>query len=690
MRKTILVLTTLLLAVSCSKPCNVIWTEGETDASSNVTVHKMEIQNPPAGTDWKIWFCQFRAPIEMAEGSQGEIRHISGTLYLITPTVDTKGEVLTLVYKSRALVSRNRAPEGFYLEKNGEKAVLLDVEYNYLPCEPIHSFEYNHVATSVTDMIPQLKKVELSGEGTTDVNTDVEAVIVEGQVPGWYRITLDGNTKVEASDADGAYWAKMTLSNIIRNAGGSSVENMTIEDWPDLGHRGIMLDVSRNFTDKAGVMKLIDIISHYRANVLHLHFGDDEGWRIAIDGLPELTEYGAFRGLPVLNEDGSISEPDALQPSYSGSLDRNDVAAPGNGYYSHDDFVEILKYATAHHVHVIPEFDSPGHSRAAVKSMEKRYELTGDDTYRLYEPGDASVYESVQDYTDNTINVALPSTYAFVEKVFDGLISMYQEAGAPLDAIHVGGDEVPDGVWTESEACRKLMEEKGWDDIYLLKGYFMSRVMEIAASKGVKVAGWQEITEHFEADTYLKMKERLLYTNTWTVSHGKEQMSYNLANNGINVVISLAPNAYADMSYNDNKLERGHSWAGYVDERRSFSLLPYNIYNSVRWDDKRQIVDISNASAGKEMLTESGKTHIVGVQAQLWAETLRNFDHVTYYLFPKVLGILERGWNANPEWAETTVSDDPAFMSAFDKFYSIIVDCEMPYYDEIGIDYHKN
>lgn len=677
------------LCSSCTSPCDIVWNEGATVEGVKEVSYTMDIQNPPKGTDWVIWFSQFRAPITMEEGSQGTIEHISGTLYLVRPTADTKGRTLTLKYKSRALVAHNRAPEAFYLQEKGKDPVRLRFTQNFMPSEDIRSFEYTHVQTNVEDMIPALKKVTRTG-GDATVNPDVEAQIVSGRPAGWYRISIGEATTVEAADADGAYYAGVTIANIIGNAGGTTVPAMVIEDWPDLGYRGVMLDVSRNFTRKEDLKTLIALISRYKANVLHLHFGDDEGWRIEIDGLPELTSYGAFRAIPVLNEDGSYSEPDALQMTYSATSGKDDKDAVGNGYYTHADFVEILRFANDHHVRVVPEFDTPGHSRAAIKSMEKRAELTGDTSCLLSEPEDKSEYVSVQDYTDNAINVALESTYTFTEKVFDGLIALYKEAGAPLPAIHVGGDEVPEGAWMDSPACRKLMAENGWTTPEQLKNYYVGRVIDIAAARGLKIAGWQDLAQNLDPATFAKMKDNLEFTNFWTVSHGRDQLGYQFANSGLGVVISSAPNTYLDFAYNRDKKERGHNWGGYVDERRTFSLLPYDIYRSVRWNDEGRIADISNADEGKVKLSPEGRDNILGIQGQLWAETLRNFGHVTYYIFPKALGLFERGWNSKPAWAGTRTSDDPEFTAAFDKFYSIIVDHEMPYYESEGVSYHKN
>lgn len=684
-----LILACAFCAACTPKPCTIVWTEGEKDPATGEALHTMEILNAPAGTDWTVWFSQFRTPVTMETDAPGNIEHISGTLYRVVPAMGNQGGTMTLRYRARPLENQCRAPEGFYLQRRGKKPVAVETSYIFLPAETVRSFEWTPAATGPYDMIPRLKNVEMRAGETDPAAPAGEVLFVDGQLPGWYRITLDGNVRIEAADEDGAYYASVTLENLRRAAKDGKVPSAVVTDWPDLPYRGLMLDVSRNFTKKDDLLRLIDIAAHYKVNYFHLHFGDDEGWRIEIDALPELTSYGAFRCLPVLRDDGTITEPDGLQPTYCVAPDRG-ADSPGNGFYSHKDFVEILRYAWERRIRVVPEFDTPGHSRAAVKSMEVRAERTGDRSCLLSEAEDVSEYVSVQDYTDNVMNVALPSTYTFFEKVFDGLIALYAEAGVPLEAIHVGGDEVPEGAWTRSPACRALLEANGKTDVAWLKDYFLGRILNIAEARGVKLAGWQDICQNLEPATLERLKPRLAFTNLWTVSHGQDILPYQFANEGIPVVISSAPNCYLDFAYNYGKTERGHNWGGYVDERRSFSLQPYDMYRSVRWDDRGRIVDLSRSGEGKVPLQLSARDQIRGVQGQLWAETLRNFDHVTYYLFPKALGLFERGWNATPVWAGTTVADDPLFTEDFNRFFSIVTDREYPYYDDLGISYHKH
>lgn len=684
MKKILFVLTGLLFLAGCAEDARVIWTEGETDPATGKAVHTLTVVNAPEGTDWKIWLSSNHISAGTVEGTEGEIALHHGCWYAMTP-YEHEGKDLVVRYTDSPLQRHSWAPEGFSLEHDG-KVIELDAEYVFLPSERIPDFPYNQVETNVWDMVPSLKKVQ-QAEGVTVVEDMPLVTFVRSEKPGWYRITIEGECKVEAADEDGAFYAEVTLDNLRRNAGGNELPNMVIEDWPDLAYRGLMLDISRNFTSKDNILKLIDLLAHYKVSIFHLHFGDDEGWRLEIDKFPDLTTYGAYHAFPERNERGEYIETEYLMPSYNGRVNPYDMTSTANGYLTKEDYIEILKYAWERRIQVIPEFDTPGHSRAAIKSMEAYARRTGDDSYLLSEPEDESVYLSIQYYRDNALNVALPSTYRFIEVVFDELIAYHKEAGVPLPAIHVGGDEVPHGAWIGSPSCQKIMKERGWDNIELMKSYYIENVLDIAEARGVKLAGWQELVMDLEDHVYERLKKNLYSINFWHTGSGQEEYPYKYANDGVPAILSNMTNTYVDFAYTPDKTERGLSWGGFVDERRSFSLLPYDVYRSVRWDDRGQIRDIADLPEGKTPL--KAKENIVGVQAQLWAETIRNFDHVTSYIFPKVCGIFERAWNASPSWEGTTKADDPAFMSDLDRYYSTVVSHEMPYYEEMQIAYRK-
>jgi len=684
----------LVLAASCVKVTTVRWTEGPIDEATGLSQYTITVSNPPAGADWVIWFSQFRIRPKMMEGSEGTVEHISGSLHKLTPSEVHSKDSIVISYLASPLKRQSWAPECFVLDIKGKEPQGLEATYSFQPTEKVAEFQYNPVELKAEDMIPALKSVAYT-EGSTVIDpAKVTYSMAEGSEKphGWYSITIaDEGVSAKAADKDGLWYAQVTVDNLVRNAAGAAVSNMVIEDYPDMEYRGVMLDVARNFTTKDNVIKLIDIISHYKVNYLHLHLADDEGWRLEFEDLPELTTYSAFHALPQIAEDGSLIEKDALLTSYAGAWYREQQST-SNGYYSKADFIEILRYAAEHHINVITEMDVPGHSRAVIKAMEKYAERTGDSSYLLSEAADTSKYYSVQYYDDNAINVALPSTYKFMEKFFDTLIAYYKEADAPLKAIHIGGDEVANGAWTGSPSCLKLMEANGWTTTRELKNYFLNRIMDIAEERGVKIAGWQEVALHTDEATMERFHNNLAFANCWSThrSNRTDELPYIFANQGINAILSNMTNAYADFAYNRSKTEKGHSWGGYVDERRSFSLNPYDVYKSVRWDDNGEMVDIKDLSVDKTELLPEGRSHLIGVQTQLWTETIRSFDDVTYFLFPKMVGIFERGWNASPVWAATTVSNDSLFTDDFNRFYSIVEQREYPYYESKGICYRKH
>ena len=186
----------------------------------------------------------------------------------------------------------------------------------------------------------------------------------------YYEIVIKNNRlTLKASDTHGIFNACQTLLALLDNMELTSapLPNLHITDYPDMEHRGIMLDVARNFTKKADLLKLIDILSFYKMNVLHLHLSDDEAWRVEIPGLEELTEIASRRG-------HTTDEQTCLYPAYAWGWNETDTTSLANGYYSRSDFMDILKYAKERHIRVIPEIDIPGHSRAAIKAMNARYQ----------------------------------------------------------------------------------------------------------------------------------------------------------------------------------------------------------------------------------------------------------------------------------------------------------------------------
>ena len=504
----------------------------------------------------------------------------------------------------------------------------------------------------------------------------------------YYTINIGDNLiKISAATPHGIFNGTQTLLSMLKDKQTPYLlEAVSIRDYPDLAYRGQMIDIARNFTAPENLKKLVDIFASYKLNVLHFHFCDDEAWRLEIPGLEELTAVGSRRG-------HTTDESQCLYPCYDGGYDP-DAKTVGNGYYSREEFIDLLKYAAERHVRIVPEIESPGHARAAIVSMKARYNKyfetdPGKATeYMLSEPEDTSRYVSVQYYTDNVMNVALPSTYRFMEKVIQELNAMYQEAGLSLYTVHLGGDEVPRGVWMGSPKCQELMKEKGMTKAHDLSEYFITQMADVMQKNGLKFSGWQEVALGHTEEAHQQLRGQAAGVYCWNTVPGSDEVVYQTANNGYPVILCNVGNFYREMAYNGHPDERGLDWGGYVDESVSFSMLPFSIYRSLRVDMAGNPIDLNNAEKGKTALTEIGKKHIMGVQGQLFAETIRSFDGVEYLLFPKILGLAERGWNAHPAWENLSdIREEQAFNQALALYYEKISKSEMPYWAKNGINF---
>jgi len=557
-------------------------------------------------------------------------------------------KTLNIVYSDRPLPRHSWAPEGFVLQQKGKADKPLQVTYSFLehPTTPIDaSWFAARYEVLPGDMIPRPKVITYGAE--------VPASKSE-RPKGWYRIAISGGeVAVFAIDQEGEIYAQETLDKL-----GEELPDMVIEDWPDLGLRGFMLDVVRNFRSKEEVLQVLDIMASYKLNMLHFHLGDDEAWCVEIPKLPELTAFSGHHALP----DWDLQELQALKPSNDGIIGQT-------AFYTEAEYKEILRYAWERGIAVVPEFDAPGHSRAAIKAMQSYERKTGDTSYRLQDPADKSQYWSAQDFTDNVLDPDLPGVYKFYGVVFDEVIRMHKEADVPLPGIHIGGDEVPGGSWAGRD--RKQVKDT-----------FTRGILALAQERGIKLAGWQEMVQGIAPETLEQLKPQLLFVNAWSTRGDNIELSYQLANDGIPVLLSNVQNAYIDLAYGDGPTEIGLHWGGYVDERKSFALQPWKIYESERWKGVDTPVDWQNAAQGRTPLLRPDM--IVGAEALLWGENVRSIQEATYQMLPKALGIWERAWNSCPDWPT-----DEAFAQDFDRYYSIIKAVEMPRWEAAGYEYKK-
>jgi hexosaminidase len=519
--------------------------------------------------------------------------------------------------------------------------------------------------------------------------------------PEAYELTVDPKegVRVLGNSAAGVFYGLQTVRGLLpaapRPMAGVDLPALRVVDAPRFGYRGLHLDVARNFQPKAAVLKVLDLMGRYKLNAFHFHLTEDEGWRVEIAGLPELTAVGARRG-------HTLKSDEFLQPAFGSGPD---VDQPfGSGFYTRSDYIEILKYAAARHIEVVPEIEMPGHARAAIKAMEARYRRlskAGDEPgakqFLLSDPNDASVYTSAQGYGDNVMNPALPSTYAFIEKVVAEVARLHEEAGVPLRNMHMGGDEVPAGVWEKSPVAQAYLKDQGLGGVDDLWFVFYGRVEEMLKPHGITPSGWEEIGVR---KTLLDGRPKNIpnpgfagrgwraYVWNNTLGSGAEDLAYRLANGGYKVVLCPVSNLYFDLAYNRSPDEQGLDWGGHVDIDKPFDFVPYDYYKNAREDPRGEPIDRS-LFIGKDRLTEYGRQNIVGVEGCLWSETLRAAGRLDYMLVPKLLALAERAWAPDPEWAREAdaARADVAYREAWSRFVNVLGKRELPRLDQEGVRY---
>lgn len=518
-------------------------------------------------------------------------------------------------------------------------------------------------AGELADILNQVLKnhsAESGSEQAIYLRLDTSGLISN---PEGYILSIDSEkVSVTGSNSAGVFYGIQSLKALFPpEVFGMQVDQillpkLKITDEPRFAYRGQHVDVARNFQPVNEMKRIIDVLAFYKLNKLHFHLTDDEGWRLEIPGLPELTAVGGYRGY-------SASPNTVLPPAYgSGGLADSSLSS-GSGFYTRSEFIDLLKYASKKHIEVIPEINGPGHARAAIVSMLNRYQHFMErgmqaeaNQYLLSDLNDASQYSSAQNYFDNVICVCKESTYTFLEKVISEVVQMYQEAGAPLTLIHTGGDEVPRGAWGKSPECVSFIQNEpelqSTDDLH---PYFVSRYLEIASRYGLKIGGWEEITLKHRPEGNIpnpQFLDRGVISYAWNaiVGGGGEDMAYQLANAGYQVVMCNASNLYFDLAYTYEPAEPGLFWAGYIDTKNAFELTPSNIFLSITEDELGNPINGLALARDRVALKPGTEKNIIGIQGALWSETIKTEERAEYMLLPKLLGLAERAWTSKPSW----------------------------------------
>lgn len=320
-----------------------------------------------------------------------------------------------------------------------------------------------------------------------------------------------------------------------------------IEDYPRFDWRGMMLDCSRQFFDKPTVKNYIDWLAAHKMNIFHWHLTDDNGWRVEIKAMPDLTAKGAWRG------PGEV-----LLPSYGSGNQRY------GGFYTQEDIKEVVDYALERGISIMPEIEIPGHSRAVTAAYPEVGCVTEQET------------KSVQGEVKNVWCVGREENYEILDSIIKEFAGLF-----PFEYIHVAGDEVNRANWEHCPKCRTLMQKEGFTDTYQLQNYFFRRVEKIVAKYNKKTGGWNEILKGGEIS---KNTEIFAWQG---ISYGIES-----AKKGFSTIMMPGQYTYYDMAQSEN--ERGHRWAAITDTKRAYSFEPIP-NNDLTPDEQKRIRGVQGA-----------------------------------------------------------------------------------------------
>jgi hexosaminidase len=474
---------------------------------------------------------------------------------------------------------------------------------------PSKQAEVQKIATYLSDKLRPATGLSLKTAESGSANS-IQFVLNEksdGQLgkEGYALVVGSDKTVISANTPAGLFYGVQTFLQLLPKDIESKtqqpgiewkVASVTIKDYPRFGWRGIMLDVSRHFFSKNYVKTYIEQLARYKFNRLHLHLTDDNGWRIEIKSLTNLTEVGAWR-VARTGTFGSNADPKPGEnPTYG-------------GFYTHEDIKELVQFAKDRYIEIVPEVDVPGHSMAAIAAYPELC-VTKDTSIKVNPGTKFSTWfgnGKFEMHIDNTLNPTDEKVYQFLDKVFTEVATLF-----PYEYIHIGGDECYKGYWERDAAVQAFMKKNKIKDATALQSYFTNRVAKIISNKKKKVIGWDEILEG-------------------GIAPGAAVMSWRGTKGGIEashlkhpVVMSPATEYYLDMVQGETSIEPPVYSTARLRDTYALDILPEGI----------------------------DAAFVLGGQGNLWTEQIPTEQHAEYMTYPRAFAISETMWSPEKkkEW----------------------------------------
>ena len=417
--------------------------------------------------------------------------------------------------------------------------------------------------------------MERGGKGTIHFRIDPDA---RGTGPESYTLEVGPqHIRVSARDPRGLFYGAVTLWQLLPTgkAGQADIPALRIDDTPRFGWRGLMLDSARHFQSVNDIKRLLDAMAVHKLNTFHWHLTDDQGWRVEIRQYPKLTELGGCR-----------------IPAGDGGIGADGKPRPYCGYYTQDQIREVVRYAAALHITIVPEIDVPGHAQAAVSAYPE-LGVTGQQIHVLNEWGVNTTLFNVEE-----------STFVFLENVLGEIIDLF-----PGQYVHVGGDEAVKDQWIASARVQERIRELGVKNEAGMQGYLIKRLEKYLVAHGRRLIGWDEILEGGLPEEATVM--------SWRGIEG----GVDAANQGHDVVMSPSSELYLDYLQTDSPNEPpGRPATITLKQVYAFEPVP-------------------------AALAADKRAHILGLQANVWTEHMRSFARVQHAIFPRIAALAETGWS---------------------------------------------
>ena len=412
-----------------------------------------------------------------------------------------------------------------------------------------------------------------------------------------YKITIDKNLiTIHYSDYGGKFYSIISLIQLL-NYYNSNLPLGLIQDSPALNWRGMHLDCARQFYSIDEIKRLLDYMSFFKLNRFHWHLTDNEAWRVELQCYPNLTKVGAFRGY---NE--------AIPPFYGTGYHKS------GGYYSRTEIKELIEYAKLRNIEIMPEIDLPAHSWTLLQVMPE-----------LRDSSSNIISEDVGNYPNNTINPALDETHIFLKKILEELSDIFS-----FNVIHVGVDERPKESWEGSPKVIEYMKNNNINSFDELQDDYMNNIIFILKKSNKLTAAWNEAALPPHNDIGSSGGAGKIDKSCIIFAWEHPDVGLMSAKRGFKTVLCPGHTTYFDMAYNNSTHERGICWAATIEVKEVFDWKPVDGYSA------------------------NNLENILGIQAQLWSETITNKSYFDEMINPRLAALAEIAWcsEAKRSWVD--------------------------------------